>query len=90
MAYTIVWCHAGISAIVFVQTLLSLLGRSGQQGFAQKDNTATKYVHTSGTLYVELALLLLLLPLSMYRSLCHCHDGIIAIVGAQASPPLLN
>jgi hypothetical protein len=84
MACTIVWCHAGISTIAFVQTFLSLLGRMGQSGFAQKANPAKKksthklfIVHQAG---IVALVTIALSPLLMRRCLCHCHDGIIAIV----------
>jgi hypothetical protein len=91
MAYTIVWYHAGISKIAFVQTFLSLLGRLVQSSFAQKANPAKKksthelfIVHQAGVVaLVPMALL----PLLMCRHLCHCCDGVIAVVDAQASLP---
>jgi hypothetical protein len=50
-----------------------------------------KNVLTSCSSFIELALLpflqMALLPLSMWR-LCHHHDGVTAVVDAQASLPL--
>jgi hypothetical protein len=42
MAYIIAMCHSGICTNAFVQTFLSLLGRLGQSGLAQKANPAKK------------------------------------------------
>jgi hypothetical protein len=94
MAYTIVWLHAGISMITFVQTFLSLLRRLGRSGFAQKANlTKKKSTHESFIVHqagIVTLVTMVLLPLLMHRHLCHCCDGLIAIVGVQASLPLLS
>jgi hypothetical protein len=76
MAYTIVWHEAGISTITFAKTFLSLLGRLEQSGFAQKAVLAKKKY----TRVVHRAL--------SWR--CHpCNNGIVTIINAQASLPLL-
>jgi hypothetical protein len=90
----IVWRCTGISTIAFVQTFLSLLGWSGQIGFAQKANP-TKKKSTHKLFIVHQArvvnlVTMALLPLLMHRHLCHCCDGVIAIVDVQASLPLLS
>jgi hypothetical protein len=92
MAYTIVWCHAGISTIAFIQTFLSLLGRSGKSGFAQKaDPAKQKSTHESLIMHqagIVALVTMALLPLSMHRHLCHHCDGVIAVVDAQVYPLL--
>jgi hypothetical protein len=91
MAYMIVWHHAGISTIAFVQTFLSLLGRLGQSSFAQKADPAKKNTHKLFILcqagIVALVTMAFLLS-SMRRHLCHCCDSIIAIIDVQVSLPL--
>jgi hypothetical protein len=96
MAYMIVWRHTGISTIAFAQTCLSLLGRLGQSGFAQKANP-TKKKSTHKLFIVRLAgivalVTMALLPSLMCRRLCHCCDGVIAItiIDVQVSPPSLS
>jgi hypothetical protein len=77
MAYTIVWHHAGISTTTFVQTFLSLLGKLGRSGFAQKADPAKKKILTSCSLCIKL------------ECCCPCNNGPVAIVNAQASLPSL-
>jgi hypothetical protein len=94
MAYMIVWHHAGISTIVFIQTFFSLLGRSGQSDFSQKaDPSKKKSTHESFIVHqasvVAPVTIVLLLSL-MRRHLCHCCDGVIAIIDVQMSLPLLS
>jgi hypothetical protein len=94
MRYTIVWRHAGISTIALVQTFLSLLGRLGQSGFAQKvDPAKKKRTHKPFIMHQACIVALVtmtLSPLSMCRHLHHCCDGIIAVIDVQASPLLLS
>jgi hypothetical protein len=86
MVYTIVWCHAGISTVAFVQTFLSLLGRSGQSSFAQKANPAKKKSTPKSFIMRQAGIVALitmvLLPSLMRRHFCHCCDGIIAFIDA--------
>jgi hypothetical protein len=74
MAYTIVWCHTGISTIAFVQTFLSLLGRLRQSGVAQKADLAKKKSTHKSFIMHQAAIITLvtmvLLPSLMHRCLC--------------------
>jgi hypothetical protein len=83
--------HAGISTITFVQTFLTLLGRSGRSSFAQKADPAKKKSTHKSFIVSQAGVIApvtrALLPLLMHGHLCHCHDGAIAIVDAQASLP---